>query len=87
MTLKFPNATRIYDRTRRCVSFWGHDATFEITFHVDEDVLQRFSPHEKEDETASLRVFDVNRAQIERTAETVYARRRQSFHHLSASDF
>jgi len=87
MSLKFPNASRSYDRTKRCVSFWGHDSTFEITFHVDEAGLQRISPHEQEDETESLRVFDVNRARIERTAENVYARRRQNYLRLSASDF
>jgi hypothetical protein len=87
MALQFPNASRIYDRTRRCVSFWGHDSTFEIAFQVDEGVLQRISPHQHQDETALLRVFDVNRAQIERTAQSVYSKRHQNFHRLSASDF
>jgi hypothetical protein len=87
MTLQFPNASRIYDRTRQCVSFWGHDSTFEIAFHVDDGLLQRISPHQHQDEAASLHVFDLNRAQIERAAQTVYSRRHQSFHRLSASDF
>ncbi|MEP9380691.1 DUF1488 domain-containing protein [Aquabacter sp. CN5-332] len=87
MSLQFPNASRIYDSVRRCVTFWGHDSTFEIAFHVDEDVLRRFSPHEGRDEAASLRAFDVNRHQIERAASGVYARRHQSSHRLSTSDF
>ncbi|MDQ0506766.1 DUF1488 family protein [Xanthobacter agilis] len=87
MSLHFPNVSRSYDPVRRCVTFWGHDSTFEIAFHLDEDVLHRFSPEARQDEAASLEVFDMNRARIERVACGVYARRRQSFHHLSAADF
>lgn len=87
MTLSFPNASRSYDPTRRCVSFWGHDATFEIAFHVDADALRRISPQLTFDESALLQVFDGNRDRIERVAGTAYARRRQNHHTLSASDF
>lgn len=87
MPLHFPNTSRIYDPVKRCVTFWGHDSTFEIAFHLDADVLQRFSPPAGKDEATALRTFDMNRGRIERVAGGVYARRRQSFHHLSASDF
>ena len=87
MPLQFPNTSRIYDPVRRCVTFWGHDFAFEIAFHLDADVLQRFSPQAGQDEAASLWAFDMNRVRIERVASGVYARRRQSFHRLSASDF
>ncbi|SEC10764.1 Protein of unknown function [Rhizobiales bacterium GAS188] len=91
MTLHFPNASRNYDPVRRCVSFWGHDSTFEVAFHVDEDALQRIgqgiSPAAPGDEASLLHVFDANRARIERVAGQAYSRRRQNFHRLSASDF
>ncbi|MEP9352234.1 DUF1488 domain-containing protein [Xanthobacter sp. KR7-65] len=87
MPLHFPNASRIFDPARQCVTFWGHDSTFEIAFHVDAEVLHRFSPKAGHDEAASLQVFDVNRARIERVASGVYARRRQNFNRLSAADF
>jgi hypothetical protein len=87
MGLSFPNASRSYDRVRRCVSFWGHEATFEIAFHMDEDALQRISPDTKQDEASLLHVFDANRVQIERVAGKAHSRRRQNYHRLSASDF
>ncbi len=87
MTLQFPNASRVFDPVRRCVTFWGHDSAFEIAFHLDADVLTRFSPQSGHDEAASLRTFDTNRQRIERAASGVYARRRQSYHRLSTSDF
>lgn len=87
MSIHFPNASRVYDPVRHCVTFWGHDSTFEIAFHVDAEVLHRFSPRAEQDEAGSLQVFDVNRSRIERVASGVYAKRRQSFHRLSPSDF
>lgn len=86
MTLNFPNTSRVYDGTRRCVRFWGHDAATEISFHIDEDALQRISPA-KQDETSLLRVFDMNRAKIQRAAHSAYSRSRQNHHRLSAADF
>ena len=32
MTLHFPNASRNYNPTQRCVCFWGHDSAFEVSF-------------------------------------------------------
>jgi hypothetical protein len=87
MSLNFPNASRNYDPVRRCVSFWGHDSTFEVAFHVDEDALRRMSPEAPADEASLLHVFDANRARIERVAGQAYSRRRQNFLKLSASDF
>mgnify|MGYP000031640433 CR=1 FL=1 len=87
MSLQFPNTSRSYNASRRCVTFWGYDSTFEISFHVDADVLQRFNPRAGQDEEASLQVFDVNRSRIERVASGIYARRKQNFNRLSTSDF
>jgi len=88
MTLHFPNASRNYDAGRHCVSFWGHDSTFEITFTLDEEALSKISPYAERDEASLLHVFDVNRARIEEAASVAYSRsqQRQSYHRLSASD-
>jgi hypothetical protein len=45
VALHFPNASRHYILSQRCICFWGHDSAFEISFHLDEDALFRMSPH------------------------------------------
>jgi hypothetical protein len=87
MTLSFPNVSRSYSATRRCVCFWGHDSAIEIFFSVHEDALQRLSPGADHDEASILRVFDFHRARIHEVAGTAYARRRQDAYQLSAADF
>lgn len=87
MSLNFPNSSRVYDRTRQCVNFWGHDSAFEISLQIDEDALQRISPYEQEDEAALLSVFDVHRAKIERATRSAYSKRRTNHRRLSISDF
>jgi hypothetical protein len=68
MTLYFPNASRNYSPTRRCVCFWGHDSAFEVSFHLDEEALCKISPYANRDEASLLHVFDVSRARIQETA-------------------
>jgi len=87
MSLHFPNISRSYDATRHSVSFWGHDAAFEIAFHVEGDALQRISPDAQGDEASLLRAFDANRERIEKVAGNAYSRRRQNYLRLVASDF
>jgi hypothetical protein len=88
MTLHFPNISRNYDPSRHCVCFWGHDSTFEVSFHLDEAALIKISPYADRDEASLLRVFDVNRARIQDAASAAYAhsRGRQNHYVLSASD-
>lgn len=88
MTLHFPNTSRNYDPTRHCVCFWGHDSTFEVSFHLDEDALFKISPYSDRDEASLLHVFDVNRTRIQEAASVTYSRsrQRQNYHRLSASD-
>lgn len=86
MTLNFPNISRVYDETRRCIRFWGHDSAMEISFQIDEDALLRINPAQQ-GETAMLRVFDMNRVRIQNAAQNAYSRRRQNYHRLSAADF
>jgi hypothetical protein len=87
MSIRFLNASRSYDATRRSVCFWGHDATFEITFSVEEDALRLISPQSNRGEAGFLQAFDANRSRIETAATKAYGRSRQSFYRLSAPDF
>lgn len=88
MTLHFPNDSRNYDQTRHCVCFWGHDSTFEVSFHLDEEALLKISPYANRDEASLLHVFDVNRVRIQEAASGAYSRSRgrQNYLRLSASD-
>lgn len=88
MRLHFPNASRNYDSSRRCVCFWGHDSAIEVSLHLDEEALMNISPYASRDEDSLLRIFDVNRARIEEAAAEVYSRlrERQTYLRLSASD-
>jgi Protein of unknown function (DUF1488) len=86
VALHFPNASRYYNLTQRCICFWGHDSAFEISFHLDEDVLFRISPYAERDEASLLNVFDVNSARIHETARVAYSRQLQNYYRLSASD-
>ncbi|MDQ0474717.1 DUF1488 domain-containing protein [Labrys wisconsinensis] len=87
MPLNFPNASRSYDAARQSVCFWGHDSAFEIAFYVGEDALRVISPQAQPGEVALLEAFDANRPRIQQAASRAYARRRQSFYHLTAPDF
>jgi hypothetical protein len=88
MTLSFPNASRNYNSTKRCVCFKGYDSVFEIAFELDEQALHEMSPDDEPGEKAMLAVFDLNRGRIERAAAVSYSRRRQlSLYSLSRSDF
>jgi Protein of unknown function (DUF1488) len=86
MALHFPNASRNYNPTQRCVCFWGHDSAFEVSFHLDEEALCKISPYVDRNEASLLHVFDVNRVRIQEAASVAYSRRRQNYHRLSASD-
>jgi hypothetical protein len=86
MALHFPNASRNYNPTQRCVCFWGHDFAFEVSFHLDEEALCKISPYVDRNEASLLHVFDINRVRIQEAASVAYARRRQNYHRLSASD-
>lgn len=87
MTLNFPNQSRSYDEARGCVSFWGHESAFEVTFQVDESALRRISPDAQQDEASLLRTFDGNRVRIQKVAGAAFSRQRKSYYRLSAADF
>jgi uncharacterized protein DUF1488 len=85
--LNFPNASRAYDATRRCVRFWGYDGALEVQFFVEDRALVRIAPGTTKDESSLLKSFDGNRNRIFDVARRVYLRRRKGSYELIASDF
>ena len=84
VALHFPNASRHFNVSQRCICFWGHDSASEISFHLDEDALFRMSPHAERDDASLLHVFDVNSARIHETARVAYSRQPQNYYRLSS---
>jgi len=70
--LNFPNPSRIYDASRRCVCFWGYDKAREIAFLVDNAMLMKLNPEMISDEPSLLATFDHNRDRIVELARTLY---------------
>jgi hypothetical protein len=87
VTLKFPNHSRSYDRTRQAVRFWGYDTSIEYSFFVTVDALQRMEPHLSRDEEGFLCAFDANRDLICHTAAEVHSRHRKTRYELIGADF
>jgi Protein of unknown function (DUF1488) len=87
MALRFPNASRSYDTTRRAVRFWGYDSAMESSFFVDRDALKRIQPNMRSDEAGLLDAFDLNRELIYATATKVYRRGHKGSYDLIPSDF
>lgn len=85
--LHFPNQSRVFDRTRRAVHFWGHDGAMEWSFFVGEEALKSMKPDMSPDEAAFLGTFDFNRALIQAAAMSAYTRERKAFYELAAKDF
>jgi Protein of unknown function (DUF1488) len=85
--LNFPNASRSYDATRRCVHFWGSDGAIEVSFFLEEDALIGLAIDPPSSEASLLESFDQNRDRILRAARKVYERRRKGSYDLIASDF
>jgi hypothetical protein len=85
--LNFPNVSRSYDATRRCVRFWGYDGALEVSFFVEEAAVLRIAPGTRSNQAAILESFDNNRERIIKVARKVYSGRRQGSYALIASDF
>lgn len=84
--LHFPNQSRVFDRTRRAVHFWGHNSAMEWSFFIGEDALKSVQPDMPADEGGFLQAFDVNRALIETAAMKAYERERRTFYELAVKD-
>jgi hypothetical protein len=88
MTIGFPNRSRSYDAEHRCIRFWGHDSTMEVTFQLDQGALLKLMPATGAAESALLAAFDKARDRIIEVAMRAYLPRQQSrFYILSAADF
>ncbi|HEV7335084.1 MAG TPA: DUF1488 family protein [Bosea sp. (in: a-proteobacteria)] len=88
MSLDFPNAIRRYEPVRGCVSFWGSEASLEVMFQIELDVLQSLSPAIIDgSESSFLVAFDLNRSAILGAARAAYSKKRGSYHRLSAGNF
>ncbi len=85
--LNFPNESRSYDATRRCVRFWGSDGALEVPFFLEESALAKISAGALSGEQSLLASFDVNRQRILQAARKVYQRRRKGSYELIAADF
>jgi hypothetical protein len=86
MALDFLNDARSYDANRECVSFWGHDSAFEVTFKLDQTALRRFTGQEKLTEPVALRAFDANIQSIRDVARKLYSRTTKRYCEISADD-
>lgn len=84
--LNFPNASRSYDATRRCVHFWGYDGALEVSFFIAEGAVFSIAPETRHNQHAILASFDANRDRILNAARRKYSGRKGSYE-LAASDF
>ena len=87
MAIEFPNLSRSYDRSRRCIRFSGYDGAMERQFYVEEDALRRLDMTIKESESALLAAFDRHRDRICEVASKAYRRRIEGAYTLTARDF
>ena len=87
MSLNFPNPSRSYEPDHARVRFWGHDASMEVSFFLEEDVLFRLSPGTAGDEKAILKAFDANRPRIMEAARKAYTGRQAHSFILGAANF
>jgi hypothetical protein len=85
--LNFPNASRSYDATRRCIRFWGSDGAMEVSFFLEENALAKIAAAAPSGESFLLESFDQNRDRILQTARKVYKGRRKGSYVLVSSDF
>ena len=86
MALDFLNDARSYDTSRQCVSFWGHDAAFEVTFRLDHTALSRFAGQESLSEQIALKAFDANVVHIRNAARKLYKGPQQRYLEMSIKD-
>jgi len=87
MTLSFPNVSRCYDESHKCICFWGYDSAFEISFYVSEDALRAIGLQAGFSQHNALHVFDAQRERIQHAASNAYRRRRGSYYELTPADF
>ena len=87
MAIEFPNLSRRYDATRRCVRFSGYDGAMEASFFVEEEAIWRLDANARKGGAALLGAFDHHRERICKVASQVYEKRREGSYTLKAEDF
>ena len=87
MTIEFPNLSRRYDATRRCVRFSGYDGALERPFFVEEEALWGLDTMARKGGAALLATFDRHRDRICAVAIRLYGRSREGSYTLTPADF
>jgi len=87
MAIEFPNLSRRYDATQRCVRFSGYDGAMETSFFLEEEAIRRLDRFSQDDVEAILYAFDRNRQRIYEVAAQVYAKYDGRSIIISADDF
>jgi hypothetical protein len=87
MALAFPNLSRRYDATRKCVRFSGYDGALERPFFIEEAALWGLDRLGGKDGAALLATFDRHRDRICQVAVRVYGKRREGSYTLTPADF
>jgi len=85
MSVIFLNNTRSYDPRRRSISFWGYDATVEVTFRLDQAVLGLPGQGDAgaTDEVAVLKLFDQKLDRIRALARKLYTNDRKNYFEIT----
>jgi hypothetical protein len=87
MAIEFPNLSRRYDVTQRCVRFSGYDGAMEKSFFIEEEAIWHLDANSRKDAQALLDAFDRHRERICKVAAQVYAKRSQGSYTLTAAGF
>ena len=87
MAIEFPNISRRFDNTRRCVRFSGYDGAMEKSFFIEEEAIWHLHSDSKQGEKVLLDAFDRHRDHICTVAAKVYAKRREGSYTLTVADF
>ena len=87
MAIEFPNPSRRYDATRRCVRFSGYDGSLERSFFVEEEAIWRLDATARENVMSLLAAFDRHRERICTAASHAYGNHREGSYTLTAAAF
>ena len=87
MTVEFPNPSRTYDATRRCVRFSGYDGAIEKFFFLEEEALGQLAGSGPNGVGTLLDAFDRHRDRICKIARRAYETGRARSYTLRAADF
>src|SRR5947208_17177941 len=87
MAIEYPNLSRRYDATRRCIRFSGYDGALERAFFIEEEAIWRLDAIARKDGVALLEAFDRHRERICKVASHVYGNRREGSYTLTVAIF